>query len=514
MAEEFTGTGLTPPKSLGWNPSPEISALNTQAAEKHIQEYTPVVEKVAKGIAPTATPEERVQAVDAVKNVKSADEFRWADLLGAKNFGDIYKAVTGGSDVRVEAFDDSGRKYYKVFNQRTSQATPYGEFRRYETADGKPLTPDEEAKIGTITSLAEVPMSQRPFFQANNIAAKDVMVAQAANWNKMTKAASAAALGASALRDIAVEDKQITKQLLPFSVNPAMRTLLAGANEIRTGNTQEIQKNAQNLSKFLTGQASSKEFQDFKKTSGGFSAGINYQEGKGATKADGSKLTSEDVSEMVNSAMQAATSSNAVTARKEDLMAKAQLLAAQGKIENFDMIQRYINNQAKKASIIKSIEDNGGIGIAKPNLDFAQGDSFSLAYTKAELDEAYADLAEKFAEKVGMAQAKYGKSVPGIGVIEREIAADKTISERKKATRENIARFLQENAATLEQLNKSEVPAALLQQPGASKVGGVEPPAMPSARNPAASRPPPAAAPVDDRANRLRNMFGVPQGVR
>ena len=511
MADEFTGTGLTPPKSLGWNPSPEISALNAETQAKHIQEYTPIVEKVAKAITPTATPEERVQAVDAVKNVKSADEFRWADLLGAKNFGDIYKAVTGGSDVRVEAFDDAGNKYYKVFNQRTSQATPYGEFRRYETADGKVLTPEQEAKIGTITSLAEVPMSQRPFFQANNIAAKDVMVAQAANWNKMTKAASAAALGAGALRDISVEDKDITKKLLPFSVNPAMRTLLAGANEIRTGNTQEIQKNAQNLSKFLTGQASNKEWQDFKKTSGGFSAGLNYQEGKGATNSKGDRLTSEDVSEMVNSAMQAATSSNAVTARKEDLMAKAQLLAAQGKIENFDLIQRYINNQAKKAAIIKSIEDNGGIGIAKPNLEFAQGDSFSLAYTKAELDEAYADLAEKFAQKVGEAQAKYGKSVPGIGVIEREIASDKTIGERKKATRENISRFLQENAATLDELNKSEVPAALLQQPGASKVGGVEPPTMPSARNPAASRPPPATAPVEQRSTRLRNMFGVPQ---
>ena len=56
MAEEFTGTGLTPPKSLGWNPSPEVSALNAESQTKHIQEYTPIVEKVAKGIAPTATP--------------------------------------------------------------------------------------------------------------------------------------------------------------------------------------------------------------------------------------------------------------------------------------------------------------------------------------------------------------------------------------------------------------------------------------------------------------------------
>lgn len=508
MADEaFIGTGITPPKSFGWEPSSELQALNKEIEAKHIQEYAPVVQSVAKAAAPTATPEDRIAATEQLKNVKSADEMRWGDLLGAKNFGDIYKAITGGSDQRVEAWDESGKKYYKVFNQRTSSANPNGEFRRYETIDGKVLTPEQEQAIGSITALTEVPMAQRPFYAANGIAAKDVMVAQAANWNKLTKAAAAASLGAGALRDIAIEDKDITKKLLPFSVNPAVRTLLAGANEIRTGNTQEIQNNAANLSRFLTGKASNKEFQDYKKTSGGFSAGINYQEGLGATKANGERLTNEDIGEMTRSAMNAATSSNAVMARQSDMLAKAQMMAAEGKIQNFDLIQRYINNQAKKASIINSIEENGGIGIAKPNLDYAQGDSFSLAHTKAELDEMYADLAEKFAQKVGEAQSKYGKSVPPIGFVEREISGDQTIKERKAFASRNIQKFLQDNAPALEKLNQGEVSPALLQQPGSSRVGATPPPEVPQARNPVGSRPAPTAAPA------RRSLAEIRQGL-
>jgi hypothetical protein len=510
MADEaFTGTGITPPKSFGWEPSPELQSLNKEIEAKHIQEYTPIVQAVAKASSPAATPEDRVAATEQLKNVKSADEMRWGDLLGAKNFGDIYKAITGGSDQRVEAWDESGRKYYKVFNQRTSSATPNGEFRRYETIDGKVLTPEQEQAIGSITSLNEVPLAQRPFYAANGIGAKDVMVAQAANWNKLTKAASAAALGAGALRDIAIEDKDITKKLLPFSVNPAVRTLLAGANEIRTGNTQEIQNNAANLSRFLTGKATNKEFQDYKKTSGGFSAGVNYQEGIGATKANGERLTQDDVGEMTRSAMNAATSSNAVLARQSEMLAKAQMLAAEGKIQNFDLIQTYINNQAKKAAIINSIEENGGIGIAKPNLDFAQGDSFSLAHTKAELDEMYADLAEKFAEKVGQAQTKFGKSVPPIGFVEREISTDQTIKERKSFAKQSIDKFLQENSSTLDKLNQETVPPTLLQQPGSSKVGAAKPPEVPEARNPSGSRPAPAVAPLKRSLAEIRQGMAV-----
>lgn len=491
--EQFTGTGITAPKSLGWEPSPELQTLNKEIEAKHIQEYAPVVQAVAKAASPTATGTDRIAATEQLKNVKSSDEMRWGDLLGAKDFGDIYKAITGGSDQRVEAYDESGNRYFKVFNQRTSAANPYGEFRRYETPDGQPLSPEQQKAAGTITSLAEVPMSQRPFYAANQIAAKDVMTAQASNWNKMTKAAASAALGAPALRDLAVEDKEITKQLLPNSINPHTRTLLAGANEIRTGNTQEIRSNAERLSRFSKGDGSNKDWADFQKTSGGFSIGLNYQEGKGVTNSKGEKVNTEDVAQMANNAMSAASSTSAVTSRQDALLAKAQMLAAEGKIQNFDLIQRYINNQAKKALIIGEIEANGGIGIAKPNLDFSQGDSFVLAHTKAELDEMYADLAEKFSQKVGKAQESYGQTVPGIGVVERMIAQDPTIKERKAITKSNINRFLTENAATFEKINEGKVSSELLQQPGSSRVGTAPSPEMPVARNTPIARPVPAA---------------------
>jgi hypothetical protein len=492
MAEEiFTGTGIATPKSLGWEPSPELQKLNQEIADKHLQENGDKAEAILKARSPNATGEDNIKAGQALKDVSSSNEIRWADLLGAQNFGDIYKAITGGADVRAEAWDEKGNKYYKVFNQRISSANPNGEFRRYETVDGKQISPEQEAKIGTITALTEVPLTQRGFFMANQVAAKDVAAAQASDWNKITRAGAAALASAPAIRDIAVENKDITKRLLSSSVNPATRTLLAGANEIRTGNTQEIQNSANRMNRFLSGEGSNKDWQDFKKTSGGISAGFNYQEGKGVTKNDGTRANTEDVKEAINNAMSAASSSSAVVARQQDMLAKAQLLAAEGKIQNIDLIQTYINNQAKLAALMEPIEQAGGIKVAKPNLQYSQGDSFSLAHTKAELDEMYADLAENFGQKVQQAQQVFGKTTPPIGTVERELSNDKTIKERKAITSANIDRFLKEVAPTLERINAGGVNPQLLNQPERAKVGAPSaPPEMPAVRGPANSRPP------------------------
>jgi hypothetical protein len=433
---------------------------------------------------------------------------RWGDLLSAKDPGEIYKAITGGSDQRVEAFDEKGNKFFKVFNQRVSSANPNGEFRRYERVDGKPVTPEEEAKIGTITALTEVPLTQRAFFMANQVAAKDVAAAQASDWNKITRAGAAAIASAPAIRDIAVENKQITKDLLPYSINPETRILLAGANEIRTGNTQEIQNSANRMNRFLSGEGTNKDWQDFKKTSGGVSAGFNYQEGKGVTKNDGSRANTEDIKEAVNNAMSAASSSSAVVARQQDMLAKAQLLAAEGKIQNIDLIQRYINNQAKLAALIAPIEENGGIKVAKPNLQYSQGDSFSLAHTKAELDEMYADMAENFGKKVQKAQSEFGRATPPIGTVERDLANDPTIKERKALTAASIERFIKQNEPIIEQVNRGGVTSALLNQPERSKVSGASaPPEMPAARGPANSRPP-VTTPAPQGRRSLNSILG------
>jgi hypothetical protein len=510
MAEQlFTGSGITAPKSLGYEPNPELEKINQEIASKHLQENASKAEALMNARLPTATPEDNIKAGQALKDVAGSNEVRWADLLGAQNFGDIYKAITGGADVRTEAFDEKGNKYFKVFNQRIGPSTPNGEFRRYETVDGKQLTPEQEAKIGSITSLTEVPLTQRNFFMANQVAAKDVAAAQAADWNKLTRAGAAAIASAPAIRDFAIENKNITKQLLSSSINPATRILLAGANEIRTGNTQEIQNSANRMNRFLSGEGTNKDFEDFKKTSGGISAGFNYQEGKGLTKRDGSKANTEDIKEAVNNAMSAASSSSAVVARKEDMLAKAQLLAAEGKIQNIDLIQRYINNQAKLAALIEPIEAAGGIKIAKPNLQYSQGDSFSLAHTKAELDEMYADLAENFGQKVQKAQQEFGKSTPPIGTVERELSSDATIKQRKDITASNIQRFLQENTPVLEKVNTKPVNPQLLNQPERSKISAASaPPEMPAARGPANSRPPVTTPAAPQGRRPLSNIFG------
>jgi hypothetical protein len=469
MADEVIeqGQGLkVAPTSLGWGSNTALDKLNADTEIAHQAQFAPVAKTVMQSMQPNATPEIRKESADAIKNFATSDEFRWTDLLSAKNLGDVIKAFNGGSDKVKIAYDKDQNQYLKIFNQRVTSDNPLGELRRVMSLDGKKqFTPEEMQKIGPIVTAEEVPLTQQPFFMANQITAKDAAIAQAADWNQKQISGSFALRNSGVIRDAAVDNKRLTKELLPFSINSDTRVLLSGANEIRTGSSASTQSASEKLNKLSTGKGSKSDWEDIKKASGGITMGLNYNEAKGFTNGSGESASREELDSLMNAIQKNATSDASITSRKQDLLEKAQLLAAQGKIQNIDLIQRYINNQYVIGKAMNEIETHGGIGIAQPNLPYAQGDSFSLAHTKAVLDETYADLAEQYGNRVFQTKQKYGAVTPGIGTIENELAIDPTIKGRKKSARDEIEKFLIENKDVLDKINTQSINKNLLTQP-------------------------------------------------
>jgi hypothetical protein len=511
MADE--ALTIKAPKNFGYDESPELKLFNTEVAIRHQEQATPFVQALARSAQPNTTPEDRLKDAQVIKNQKGTEDIRWGDLLGSLAKGDLqgmYIAATGGSDVYSDAFDQNGNKYRKIFNQRVSQGNPYGEVRRYETTDGKVLTQQQVDKLGVIASTKEIPITQRPFYEANNIMAKDAATAQAKSWTNLQEVAKDAAFTFPELKAITTEQRNILTPLLAKSVNPEVRTLLAGIGDLRTGNTQSFNSSIDRLREFQKGNGTKAQWDDFQKASGGLTLGLNYNEGKGLSNMKGENANESDINRNIATEKSNMSSENAINARKEELMQKAVMLAAGKKIENFDLIQRAINNEFKKAQIIRQIESKGGIGIAKPNSDFAAGDSYSLAYIKNEMDEAYADLGNHLAETVRGKQGTLNGIAPAIGAIEAEVANSPYVRDRKKSLYGAVEKFEKDFAPIAAEINKQKVSPELLGQPAISQTNQgsatsarqpAKPPELATPNAPQGSRPAPASAPASAPAN-------------
>jgi flavodoxin len=517
MADE--ALTIKAPKSFGYDESPELKLFNTERAIRHQEESTPLVNALSRSAQPNTTPEQRLQDAQVIKNQKGTEDIRWGDLIQSLSKGDfqgMYVAATGGADVYSDAFDQNGNKFRKVFNQRTDKANPYGEVRRYETTDGKILTPQQVDKLGVIASLKEIPVTQRPFYEANNIMAKDAATAQARSWNNLQDVAKDAAFTFPELKAITTEQRNILTPLLAKSVNGEVRTLLAGIGDLRTGNTQSFNSSIDRLREFQKGNGTKGQWDDFQKASGGLTLGLNYNEGKGLSNMKGENANESDINRNIATEKSNMSSENSINARKDQLMEKAVMLAAGKKIENLDLIQRAINNEFKKSQIIRQIESKGGIGIAKPNSDFAAGDSYSLAFIKNEMDDAYADLGNHLAETVRSKQGTLNGVAPAIGSIESEVARSPYVTDRKKALYSSVAQFEKEFAPIAEEINKQKVSPQLLGQPTISQTNQgsstsarqpSKPPELATSNAPQRSRPAPVNAPTTQQRS-LGSIFG------
>jgi hypothetical protein len=304
--------------------------------------------------------------------------------------------------------------------------------------------------------------------------------------------------------------------LLAKSVNGEVRTLLAGIGDLRTGNTQSFNSSIDRLREFQKGNGTKAQWDDFQKASGGLTLGLNYNEGKGLSNMKGENANESDINRNIATEKSNMSSENSINARKDQLMEKAVMLAAGKKIENLDLIQRAINNEFKKSQIIRQIESKGGIGIAKPNSDFAAGDSYSLAFIKNEMDDAYADLGNHLAETVRAKQGTLNGVAPAIGSIESEVARSPYVTDRKKALYSSVVQFEKEFAPIAEEINKQKVSPQLLGQPAISQTNQgsstsarqpSKPPELVTSNAPQRSRPAPVNAPATQQRS-LGSIFG------
>jgi hypothetical protein len=470
MAEELA-TGLRPNKDIfSYDPSPELQAINANVAAKHDEQVAPLAKAVTVIANPNAQGEERVKAMQEIQPFTNRSDFRAADFIQSVlnlNIRDAIISATGGTHTRTEAFDQDGNKYYKIFNQRVTKQNPYGEVVGYENEKFQPIKPDDlKGKI--IVSQAEVPLTQRPFYSANKITAEAAATAQAANWNKIQQTAAVAQLAAPELKALTQDNYKHLSVLQAKSVDPATRALLAGAAEIRTGNAQQFSKASEELKEFSKGVGTRESWENFKKNNAGLTLGLNYNEGKGTTDSTGNQVDEKEVNRRIESLRSESSSNNAITARKEDLLNKAQALKLKD-VQSFDALQAYINNEYKKGLLINGIQAQGGIGIAQPNIPYQTGDSFSLAYVKNKSDETFADLADHFANKVFDARKQFGNSAPAIGAVETQIARDPFVRARKDQTINEITDFEKTIKPVQEQINKQTVSPQLLSQPSISQ---------------------------------------------
>jgi hypothetical protein len=516
MAEELA-SGLRPTKDIfSFDPSPELQAINANVAAKHDEQVAPLAKAVNVIVNPNAQGEDRVKAMQEIQPFTNRSDFRVADFIQSVanfNIRDAIISATGGTHTRTEAFDQDGNKYYKIFNQRITKQNPYGEVVGYEDAKFQPVKPDDlKGKI--IVSQAEVPLTQRPFYQANKITAEAAATAQAANWNKIQQTAAVAQLAYPELKDLTLNNYKYLDVLKTKSLDPKTRELLAGAAEIRTGNAQQFSKTSEEFSEFSKGRGSRESFDNFKKNNAGITMGLNYNEGKGFTDSSGNNVDEREVNRRIDSLRSESSSNNAITARKDDLLNKAQALKLKD-IQSYDALQGYINNEYKKGLLINGIQAQGGIGIAQPNIPYQTGDSFSLAYVKNKSDEAFADLANHFVNKVNEARPQFTNTAPSIGAIETQIARDPYVRSRKDQAISEISDFEKTIQPIQEQINKQAVSPQLLSQPSISQTNtGSYSSAQPvvsksetQANQPAGSKAPPQKEKSTNK-NILNSIFG------
>jgi hypothetical protein len=495
-------TDLTPPPSAGWDESPQVGLVNQQAAQDHAEEYFPHVQNLIKSVLPTATPQDRMAAGESMKALQNSNEARIGDVLGALVNLDpkaLYVAATGGSDIKEEAYNKAGQRYFKVYNQRD-------ELRRYEDGKGNALSDKDMESIGPLTSRRDITAERLPAWVAAGQTFKDVAAAQAANWNKTIKTGAAALTNSGVIKDASVDNQSILPDLYKVSLDPNVRAILSGASTISTGNQKDVSTANQTANKMENGTATGSDLSNLVNSAVGVQLGLKYSEEKGLTNSKNEKVSSSEIKSAANSYATSQSSKDAINARQTDLLAKAQLLKA-ANIPNIDKIQRFINNNHQIALAQKDIEDNGGIGIAKPNLPYSQGDSFTLAHVKAINDEQYADLANKYGQTViKQSQSLPPGTTPPIGTIEAQLSIDPEVINRKLKARQTMKDVVANTEAQMNAIPTQDITTV---SPALSTAGGVAPPvvtAAPAGKPTVAKSKPPA--PVSDKKKILNSIFG------
>lgn len=510
MAEPIaptTGLGLRPANTLGWS-TPELDQMNSVVAQKHMEESAPMVQSVMKAAAPGATNEDRLKAASAFKN---ANEARMGDVIGAVvnlNPRDLYIALTGGSDVKERGYDGGSNAYAVVYNQR-------GELRGYEDpATGRRLTEEELAQIGPITSKRDVTAERQAAFQAAAVSLKEVAAARSQNFLKTQKAAMQSGKNGGLILDLASQNDEITQRLGPASLSPKVLAFVRGISNIGMGDTENVRKANESLKRFIDGRQTNDEWKKTQDALGGLNLGLQYREGEGLIDSSGKIMRKEDLEQFMSSYERSQSSNKNIQARQADMLARAQTLAA-GDENLLRDISSLINNNAKISMAQNAIEEQGGIGVAKPNLPHELGQSFYSANLKAKSDQMYGKLAELHSQFM---LAKAGTLRPGqspdIGRWEVEFSNLPQVREIRRTTKEAADSYIERVKPEIERLNAQTVPIELTNQSMITQPSKALPEPsvakVPNAVAPSASNRPNAPAKAQEQVKRtLNDILGV-----
>ena len=521
MADEINSSmGLKAQKdALGYTPSPDLQYYQSQLSKEYDEKHAPLAEAIIRGVNPQADPQAKLAAADALKKATGVDQPQYMNAFQSivnMNPRDLMISLNGGANVPSQAYDDKGNRWTKVFNERKTAANPYGEVRHYVDSQGKQYSPEEAEKVagGAIVSLNEIPLAQQNFYKAKNILASRAATTQADEWNRAQKIGAVATANAPVIIDTSNQLNDLYKQILPFSVDPKTRELLAGIGDMRTGNQRMLKTITEKLKEALKDNSVFKNNEDFRNQTGGFNFGFNLNEQKKLVNADGTNTSLKDIERASDSIQNSASTDNNVSARKADLMNRAQILAAKGELKNLDSIQMAINLEYQKALAINAIENAGGIGVAKPTLPHEVGDAFSLAWVKNRTNKDYGALAQMYGSQVKNLQATSRGNTPAVGDIETMVANHPDVVNGKRQAIQEISSFLKEAEPILSQI-KNQSPSMIVGQPNASEPMPPPKVASPSVAasiaQPTGSRPPvkvESEKPKTDHKKVLTNIFG------
>lgn len=490
------------PSNLDWGQSADFEQSNKEAQLLHERIYAPVVQQVITAASPNATAEDRLAVSDVFK---TANEARIGDVLGGIFKADplkVYVGLTGGADVKERGYDGAGNQYAVVYNQR-------GELRGYQNlSTGKPLSEQELAQIGPITSKSDITAERQQLFKSIGANLADVAKARAADFINTQELAREAGVNGGLIRELGTQNNEITKRLSPASLDPKTLALVKGISSMRTGDEQQTRSTVDTLKEFANGTRSSNELSKSAKDSIGLNFGLQYHQGRGWTDSKGNVVSANELEKMGRAFEEGQSSNRAIETRQQDMLARAQIIAA-GKPELLSDITALINNNAKIAMAQNQIEKFGGIGVARPNIPHQLGDSFMSARQKAISDEYYGAASEAFYGFMAkrLKDIPVGRS-PDIGALRAEFANSDEMKKLRKNAAEQSILVDKENATISQQVAQRQA------MQGLTNEGRVEPvaPRENAARNlgPQGSRPPaaPPAAPAAE-APRQRTMADI-----
>lgn len=509
MAEPMTlssGQGLKPINTLGWD-TPELDQLNNIVSQEHMAKSAPIVESVMKAASPNSTPEDRLQAASAFK---TANEARIGDVLGAivnLNPKDLYIALTGGADVKERGYDGSSNPYSVVYNQR-------GELRRYEDVNGRPLTEKELSQIGPITSKADVTAERQAAFKAAGVTLQDLALARNQAYIKTQKAAAEAGKNGGLIADLGAQNDEITQRLGPASLSPKTLAFIRGISNIGVGDTENVRKANESLKRFVNGRQTSDEWRKTQDSLGGLNFGLQYREGEGLFDSSGKRMSQEDLDQASSTYEKSQSSNKNIQARQNDMLARAQTIAA-GDENLLRDITMLINNNAKISMAQNAIEEHGGIGVAKPNLPHQLGESFYSANLKAKSDRMYGELAQLHSQFMSskMSTMRPGQS-PDIGRWEAEFSNLPEVKNIRRNTKQLADSYIEKVRPDIERLNKQTIPTELTNQSMvATPSTAIPAPAAPAANKPVPPTPsvkPKSPAKAEERVRKsLDDILGV-----